>query len=155
MSINTSTTTTRGIISRSTGSIQVTEEARLEHFFALLEEPRASINSGLLQLCTCCGVLETHGSIWQDQGPHNRLLVFATPEPTSTLPVPTQAGLGQGCPTNRAAYEENGGCPDSNPFGASAVRIYMREVREGQANARGIPDERKKRRLPAAVGYHR
>ncbi|KAJ9167452.1 hypothetical protein P3X46_022103 [Hevea brasiliensis] len=51
----------------------------------------------------------------------------------------------------RAAYEENGGRPESNPFGARAVRIYLREVREGQAKARGIPYEKKKRKRPAAV----
>ncbi|KMT05401.1 hypothetical protein BVRB_7g175310 [Beta vulgaris subsp. vulgaris] len=46
----------------------------------------------------------------------------------------------------RAAYEENGGRPESNPFGARAVRIYLREVRESQAKARGIPYEKKKRK---------
>ncbi|KAL4302922.1 hypothetical protein GQ457_10G012310 [Hibiscus cannabinus] len=46
----------------------------------------------------------------------------------------------------RAAYEENGGRPESNPFGAKAVRIYLREVREGQSKARGIPYEKKKRK---------
>ena len=46
----------------------------------------------------------------------------------------------------RAAYDENGGRPESNPFGAKAVRIYLREVREGQAKARGIPYEKKKRK---------
>ncbi|XP_020224093.1 protein LIGHT-DEPENDENT SHORT HYPOCOTYLS 6 [Cajanus cajan] len=46
----------------------------------------------------------------------------------------------------RAAYEENGGRPESNPFGTRAVRIYLREVREGQAKARGIPYEKKKRK---------
>lgn len=50
----------------------------------------------------------------------------------------------------RAAYEENGGRPESNPFGAKAVRIYLREVREGQAKARGIPYEKKKRKRPTA-----
>jgi hypothetical protein len=39
----------------------------------------------------------------------------------------------------RAAYEESGGTPESNPFAARAVRIYLREVREAQAKARGIP----------------
>ncbi|KAF7833795.1 protein LIGHT-DEPENDENT SHORT HYPOCOTYLS 6-like [Senna tora] len=29
----------------------------------------------------------------------------------------------------RAAYEENGGRPESNPFGARAVRIYLREFK--------------------------
>ncbi|KAL5748151.1 hypothetical protein ACOSQ2_025448 [Xanthoceras sorbifolium] len=51
----------------------------------------------------------------------------------------------------RAAYEENGGRPESNPFGARAVRIYLREVREGQAKARGIPYEKKKRKRSAMV----
>ncbi|CAN8295198.1 unnamed protein product [Cochlearia groenlandica] len=51
----------------------------------------------------------------------------------------------------RAAYEENGGRPDSNPFAARAVRIYLREVRESQAKARGIPYEKKKRKRPATV----
>ncbi|GMI81894.1 hypothetical protein HRI_001858700 [Hibiscus trionum] len=46
----------------------------------------------------------------------------------------------------RAAYEENGGRPESNPFAARAVRIYLREVREGQAKARGIPYEKRKRK---------
>ncbi|XP_022753890.1 protein LIGHT-DEPENDENT SHORT HYPOCOTYLS 6-like [Durio zibethinus] len=51
----------------------------------------------------------------------------------------------------RAAYEENGGRPESNPFGAKAVRIYLREVREGQAKARGIPYEKKKRKRPTVA----
>ncbi|KAI9194615.1 hypothetical protein LWI28_007589 [Acer negundo] len=50
----------------------------------------------------------------------------------------------------RAAYEESGGRPESNPFGARAVRIYLREVREGQAKARGIPYEKKKRKRTSA-----
>ncbi|MCL7051003.1 hypothetical protein MKW94_028285 [Papaver nudicaule] len=51
----------------------------------------------------------------------------------------------------RAAYEENGGKPESNPFGARAVRIYLREVRESQAKARGIPYEKKKRKRPTTA----
>ncbi|MQL74935.1 hypothetical protein Taro_007293 [Colocasia esculenta] len=50
----------------------------------------------------------------------------------------------------RAAYEENGGRPESNPFGARAVGIYLREVRASQAKARGIPYEKKKRKRPGA-----
>ncbi|KAL4558399.1 hypothetical protein LXL04_036599 [Taraxacum kok-saghyz] len=46
----------------------------------------------------------------------------------------------------RAAYEENGGRPEANPFGARAVRMYLREVRESQAKARGIPYEKKRKR---------
>ncbi|XP_057433813.1 protein LIGHT-DEPENDENT SHORT HYPOCOTYLS 5-like [Lotus japonicus] len=51
----------------------------------------------------------------------------------------------------RAAYEENGGRPESNPFGTRAVRIYLKEVREGQAKARGIPYEKKKRKRSAVT----
>lgn len=43
---------------------------------------------------------------------------------------------------------ENGGCPETNPFGARAVRLYLREVRESQAKARGIAYEKKKRKKP-------
>eukprot|EP00249_Psilotum_nudum_P030460 c43095_g1_i1 orf=335-931(+) len=49
----------------------------------------------------------------------------------------------------RAAYEEHGGKPESNPFGARTVRLYLREVRELQAKARGIAYEKKKRKRPA------
>ncbi|CAN1266563.1 Protein LIGHT-DEPENDENT SHORT HYPOCOTYLS 6 [Linum perenne] len=51
----------------------------------------------------------------------------------------------------RAAYEESGGRPESNPFGARAVRIYLREVKEGQAKARGVPYEKKKKRKRQVV----
>ncbi|MBA0784367.1 hypothetical protein Gotri_001951, partial [Gossypium trilobum] len=51
----------------------------------------------------------------------------------------------------RAAYEENGGRRESNPFGTRAVRIYLREVRGGQAKARGIPYEKKKRKRPTTT----
>ncbi|KAL6563806.1 Protein LIGHT-DEPENDENT SHORT HYPOCOTYLS 4 [Orobanche gracilis] len=48
----------------------------------------------------------------------------------------------------RAAYEENGGQPENNPFGARAVRLYLREVRDLQSKARGISYEKKKRKRP-------
>lgn len=50
----------------------------------------------------------------------------------------------------RAAYEENGGRPESNPFGAKAVRIYLREIKDGQGKARGVPYEKKKRKRPGS-----
>ncbi|KAL2541412.1 Protein LIGHT-DEPENDENT SHORT HYPOCOTYLS 6 [Abeliophyllum distichum] len=53
----------------------------------------------------------------------------------------------------RAAYEENGGRLESNPFGAKAVRIYLREVREGRAKARGIPYEKKKRKRSTGAAF--
>ncbi|KAI4321807.1 hypothetical protein MLD38_035145 [Melastoma candidum] len=46
----------------------------------------------------------------------------------------------------RAAYEENGGLPETNPFASSAIRVYLREVRDSQARARGIPYKKKKKR---------
>lgn len=51
----------------------------------------------------------------------------------------------------RAAYEENGGSPESNAFAAKAVRTYLTEVRESQANARGISYEKKKRKRSTAT----
>ncbi|XP_010453783.1 PREDICTED: protein LIGHT-DEPENDENT SHORT HYPOCOTYLS 5-like [Camelina sativa] len=49
----------------------------------------------------------------------------------------------------RAAFEEiGGGLPESNPFAAKAVRIYLKEVRQTQAQARGIPYDKKKRKRP-------
>ncbi|RZS17765.1 hypothetical protein BHM03_00049960 [Ensete ventricosum] len=46
----------------------------------------------------------------------------------------------------RAAYEENDGVPESNPFGARAVGIYLREVKESQGRARGVPYQKKKKK---------
>lgn len=46
----------------------------------------------------------------------------------------------------RAAYEENGGSPETNPFGGGAIRVYLREVRDFQAKARGIPYKKKKKK---------
>lgn len=48
----------------------------------------------------------------------------------------------------RAAFEEHGGKPECNPFGARAVRLYLREVRDMQAKARGIAYQKKKRQRP-------
>lgn len=49
----------------------------------------------------------------------------------------------------RAAYEENGGSPETNPFASGAIRVYLREVRECQAKARGIPYKKKKKATSA------
>lgn len=45
----------------------------------------------------------------------------------------------------RAAYEENGGLPETNPFATGDIRVYLREVRDSQAKARGIPYKKKKK----------
>ncbi|KAK9688790.1 hypothetical protein RND81_09G011300 [Saponaria officinalis] len=46
----------------------------------------------------------------------------------------------------RAAYEENGGPPETNPFASGVIRVYLREVRDSQAKARGVPYKKKKKR---------
>nr|AYE54702.1 ALOG6 [Torenia fournieri] len=46
----------------------------------------------------------------------------------------------------RAAYEEHGGSAETNPFGNGAIRIYLREVKESQSKARGIPYKKKKKK---------
>ncbi|GAB2274726.1 Protein LIGHT-DEPENDENT SHORT HYPOCOTYLS 10 [Dionaea muscipula] len=46
----------------------------------------------------------------------------------------------------RAAYEENGGSPETNPFASSAIRVHLREVKDYQAKARGIPYKKKKKK---------
>lgn len=46
----------------------------------------------------------------------------------------------------RAAYEENGGSPETNPFASDSIRSHLREVKEVQAKARGIPYKKKKKK---------
>uniref|UniRef100_A0A2N9FJ60 ALOG domain-containing protein n=1 Tax=Fagus sylvatica TaxID=28930 RepID=A0A2N9FJ60_FAGSY len=46
----------------------------------------------------------------------------------------------------RAAFEDNGGKPEANPFAAQSVRVYLREVREVQAKARGILYNKRKKK---------
>ncbi|XP_022970622.1 protein LIGHT-DEPENDENT SHORT HYPOCOTYLS 5-like [Cucurbita maxima] len=78
---------------------------------------------------------------------------FGHPNPPAPCPCPLKQAWGSLdalIGRLRAAYEENGGRPESNPFAARAVRIFLREVRESQAKARGIPYEKKKRKRHAA-----
>lgn len=46
----------------------------------------------------------------------------------------------------RAAYEENGGPPETNPFASGSIRMYLREVRDSQGKARGVPYKKKKKK---------
>ncbi|KAF9596679.1 hypothetical protein IFM89_012878 [Coptis chinensis] len=76
---------------------------------------------------------------------------YGHPNPQAPCPCPLKQAWGSLdalIGRLRAAYEENDGKPEANPFGARAVRIYLREVRESQAKARGIPYEKKKRKRP-------
>ncbi|KAF0929442.1 hypothetical protein E2562_021547 [Oryza meyeriana var. granulata] len=89
---------------------------------------------------------------------------FGHPAPPAPCPCPLRQAWGSLdalVGRLRAAYEENGGRPENNPFGARAVRLYLREVREHQARARGVSYEKKKRKKPphsadaaAAVSSH-
>uniref|UniRef100_A0A0D9VMF6 ALOG domain-containing protein n=1 Tax=Leersia perrieri TaxID=77586 RepID=A0A0D9VMF6_9ORYZ len=74
---------------------------------------------------------------------------YGHPNPPAPCPCPLRQAWGSLdalIGRLRAAYEENGGTPEMNPFGARAVRLYLREVRETQARARGISYEKKKRK---------
>lgn len=76
---------------------------------------------------------------------------FGHPHPPAPCPCPLRQAWGSLdalIGRLRAAFEENGGQPEANPFGARAVRLYLREVREMQAKARGIAYEKKKRKRP-------
>ncbi|KAK7268892.1 hypothetical protein RIF29_21601 [Crotalaria pallida] len=76
---------------------------------------------------------------------------FGLPNPPAPCPCPLRQAWGSLdalIGRLRAAFEENGGKPEANPFGARAVRLYLREVRDSQAKARGISYEKKKRKRP-------
>ncbi|XP_072967891.1 protein LIGHT-DEPENDENT SHORT HYPOCOTYLS 4-like isoform X1 [Typha angustifolia] len=83
---------------------------------------------------------------------HNQMCpYFGHPNPPGPCPCPLRQAWGSLdalIGRLRAAYDENGGKPETNPFGARAVRLYLREVREMQARARGISYEKKKRKKP-------
>ncbi|XP_018504226.2 protein G1-like1 [Pyrus x bretschneideri] len=74
---------------------------------------------------------------------------YGHPNPPAPCPCPLRQAWGSLdalIGRLRAAFEENGGHPETNPFGARAVRLYLREVRDSQARARGIAYEKKKRK---------
>ncbi|XP_051118803.1 protein LIGHT-DEPENDENT SHORT HYPOCOTYLS 3-like [Andrographis paniculata] len=76
---------------------------------------------------------------------------YGHPNPPAPCPCPLRQAWGSLdalIGRLRAAYEENGGKPETNPFGARAVRLYLREVRDLQSKARGISYEKKKRKRP-------
>jgi hypothetical protein len=76
---------------------------------------------------------------------------FGHPNPPAPCPCPLRQAWGSLdalVGRLRAAFEENGGRPESNPFAARAVRLYLREVREHQSRARGVSYEKKKRKKP-------
>ncbi|KAL5707557.1 Protein LIGHT-DEPENDENT SHORT HYPOCOTYLS 10 [Ranunculus cassubicifolius] len=79
---------------------------------------------------------------------------YGLPEPPSPCSCPLRQAWGSLdalIGRLRAAYEENGGSQETNPFGSGAIRVYLREVKERQAKARGIPYKKKKKRKTSAV----
>ncbi|CAN7032704.1 hypothetical protein Bca4012_045219 [Brassica carinata] len=80
---------------------------------------------------------------------------FGEPNPPSQCTCPLRQAWGSLdslVGRQRAAFEDiGGGAPESNPFAANAVRIYLKEVREAQARARGIPHGKKKWKRPRAA----
>ncbi|CAN6215973.1 unnamed protein product [Urochloa humidicola] len=78
---------------------------------------------------------------------------FGHPSPPAPCPCPLRQAWGSLdalVGRLRAAFEEHGGKPEANPFGARAVRLYLREVRDSQAKARGIAYEKKRRKRPSS-----
>ena len=83
---------------------------------------------------------------------------FGHPHPPAPCPCPLRQAWGSLdalIGRLRAAFEENGGSPEANPFGARAVRLYLREIRDSQAKARGISYEKKKRKRPPGMSHPR
>ncbi|KAJ9182986.1 hypothetical protein P3X46_006911 [Hevea brasiliensis] len=74
---------------------------------------------------------------------------FGQPEPPGPCTCPLKQAWGSLdalIGRLRAAYEENGGLPETNPFASGAIRVYLKEVRDSQAKARGIPYKKKKKK---------
>lgn len=82
-------------------------------------------------------------------------MFFGQPEPPAPCTCPLRQAWGSLdalIGRLRAAYEENGGSPETNPFASGAIRVYLREVRECQAKARGIPYKKKKKKTNQSKG---
>lgn len=109
-----------------------------------------------LSLCRCSGAHVLEFLRYLDQfgktKVHNQVCpFFGHPNPPAPCPCPLRQAWGSLdalVGRLRAAFEENGGKPEMNPFGARAVRLYLREVRDSQAKARGISYQKKKRKRP-------
>ncbi|XP_048603838.1 protein LIGHT-DEPENDENT SHORT HYPOCOTYLS 9-like [Brassica napus] len=85
---------------------------------------------------------------------HQACAFFGQPDPPSPCTCPLKQAWGSLdalIGRLRAAYDEHGGgSSDSNPFGNGSIRIHLREIRESQAKARGIPYRKKKKRKKTA-----
>ncbi|XP_031129572.1 protein LIGHT-DEPENDENT SHORT HYPOCOTYLS 10-like [Ipomoea triloba] len=105
-----------------------------------------------LSQCTCNHVLEFLRYLDQFGKTKVHLhgcVFFGQPDPPAPCTCPLRQAWGSLdalIGRLRAAYEENGGSPENNPFGNGAIRVYLREVKECQAKARGIPYKKKKKK---------
>ncbi|XP_010415659.1 PREDICTED: protein LIGHT-DEPENDENT SHORT HYPOCOTYLS 2-like [Camelina sativa] len=80
---------------------------------------------------------------------HQNCAFFGLPNPPAPCPCPLRQAWGSLdalIGRLRAAYEENGGAPETSPFGSRSVRIFLREVRDFQARSRGVSYEKKRKR---------
>ncbi|KAK6130086.1 hypothetical protein DH2020_036213 [Rehmannia glutinosa] len=82
----------------------------------------------------------TFGQYLRNHRPRCRCPAAAGPTSSSSSDTSTSSG--------RLSLRGKRGKPESNPFGARAVRLYLREVRDSQSKARGISYEKKKRKRP-------
>ncbi|KAJ8423049.1 hypothetical protein Cgig2_000523 [Carnegiea gigantea] len=104
-----------------------------------------------LSQCTCQHVLEFLRYLDQFGKTKVHLpgcMFYGQPDPPAPCACPLRQAWGSLdalIGRLRAAYEEHGGSPETNPFAGSAIRVYLREVRECQAKARGIPYKKKKK----------
>ncbi|CAH8305903.1 unnamed protein product [Eruca vesicaria subsp. sativa] len=84
---------------------------------------------------------------------HQNCSFFGLPNPPAPCPCPLRQAWGSLdalIGRLRAAYEENGGVPEVSPFGSRSVRIFLREVRDYQARARGVSYKKKRKRVSNA-----
>ncbi|KAF7836646.1 protein LIGHT-DEPENDENT SHORT HYPOCOTYLS 10-like [Senna tora] len=64
-------------------------------------------------------------------------LFFGQPDPPAPCTCPLRQAWGSLdalIGRLRAAYEENGGLPESNPFASAAIRVYLRDDASGNNN---------------------
>lgn len=152
-----STSTTNGSGANSNSAAIVTSPSRYENqkrrdwntFCQYLRNHRPPLS---LPMCSGAHVLEFLRYLDQfgKTKIHNHgCPFFGMPNPPAPCPCPLRQAWGSLdalIGRLRAAYEEHGGRPEANPFGARAVRLYLREVRDFQSKARGVSYDKKRKR---------
>ncbi|GFS31096.1 similar to LIGHT-DEPENDENT SHORT HYPOCOTYLS-like protein [Actinidia rufa] len=135
--------------------LRVPEAPRLEHFRPVPPQPPPPSLPPPVQRGPRARVPPVPRPVRQDQGPQPTLPLLRPLQPPAPCPCPLRQAWGSLdalIGRLRAAFEENGGAPENNPFAARAVRLYLREVRDSQSKARGISYEKKKRKRPPLAG---